>query len=490
MKIRQAVNPFLPSYEYIPDGEPHIFGERIYLYGSHDKFNGVSFCRNDYVCWSADINDLSDWQYEGVIYKRRQDPKARRFELIDTLYAPDVCQGADGRYYLYYTLGYTSRIGVAVCDKPAGKFEFLDYVHYPDGTLLGARGEPLQFDPCVFADTTGEVYLYSGFAPTRYPKFLIGRFSPSVAGAMAMRLNADMVTVEGNISYIGATVKNSAGTGFEGHEFFEAPSMRKFNGKYYFIYSSVRGHELCYAVSNKPTEGFKYGGVLISIGDIGVNGNTKPMNYLGNTHGSLIKIKYRYYVFYHRQTNRNQFSRQACAEEITFRNGKFLQAELTSCGLNGRPLRGIGEYKARIACHLYSRRGARTYGVFKLRKGIHPYFTQSGRDRNHTPAQYIANFKHGATAGFKYFNFDGANQIIVTIKGNPRGKLIVSETPTGKAVAKIRLTPCKDLTDFYAPLHVDSGKGALYFTYEGTGSFIFKSFVLQQVIRGNKDAED
>ena len=28
---QQAMNPFLPSYEYIPDGEPQICEGRIYL---------------------------------------------------------------------------------------------------------------------------------------------------------------------------------------------------------------------------------------------------------------------------------------------------------------------------------------------------------------------------------------------------------------------------------------------------------------------------
>ena len=97
MRIRQAVNPFLPSYEYIPDGEPHVFGDRVYLYGSHDKFNGVSFCRGDYVCWSASVDDLTTWDYEGIIYRRRQDPKAPLFSLVNTLYAPDVARGADGK---------------------------------------------------------------------------------------------------------------------------------------------------------------------------------------------------------------------------------------------------------------------------------------------------------------------------------------------------------------------------------------------------------
>ncbi len=91
MRIRQAVNPFLPGYEYTPDGEPHVFGDRVYLYGSHDKFNGVSFCRGDYVCWSASVDDLTAWDYEGVVYRRRQDPEARR--AVPARTAADVRNG-------------------------------------------------------------------------------------------------------------------------------------------------------------------------------------------------------------------------------------------------------------------------------------------------------------------------------------------------------------------------------------------------------------
>ncbi len=66
----QAFNPYLPSWEYIPDAEPHVFGDRLYVYGSHDRFDGPLFCMNDYVCWSAPIDDLSQWRFEGTIYKK------------------------------------------------------------------------------------------------------------------------------------------------------------------------------------------------------------------------------------------------------------------------------------------------------------------------------------------------------------------------------------------------------------------------------------
>lgn len=49
----QAFNPYLPSWGYMPDGEPHVFDGRVYIYGSHDRFNGGGFCVNDYEPWSA-----------------------------------------------------------------------------------------------------------------------------------------------------------------------------------------------------------------------------------------------------------------------------------------------------------------------------------------------------------------------------------------------------------------------------------------------------
>ena len=157
----QAFNPYLPGWEYIPDGEPHVFNGRVYLYGSHDRFNGHVFCLNDYVCWSAPVDNLADWRYEGVIYKKTDDPDNREGKAC--LYAPDVTQGPDGRYYLYYVLDKQSRVAVAVSDTPAGKYEFYGHVHDQEGGLLGNRpGDEPQFDPGVITEN-GKTWLYTGF---------------------------------------------------------------------------------------------------------------------------------------------------------------------------------------------------------------------------------------------------------------------------------------------------------------------------------------
>ena len=52
----------------------------------------------------------------------------------------------------------------------------------------------------------------------------------------------------------------------------------------------------------------------MSNGDIGLNGRDIPVYPLDNNHGGLVQIGSELYVFYHRQTNGTEFSRQGCAE--------------------------------------------------------------------------------------------------------------------------------------------------------------------------------
>ena len=122
-------------------------------------------------------------------------------------------------------------------------------------------------------DDDGKLYLYTGFALQGNPLLLDGS-KPTEHGAMCFELDpADMLTVKMGPKYIGiASEKEAPGSSYEGHPFLEASSMRKFNGTYYFIYSSLNSHELCYATSDNPTEGFEFGGVLVSNGDIGLSG--------------------------------------------------------------------------------------------------------------------------------------------------------------------------------------------------------------------------
>ena len=190
---------------------------------------------------------------------------------------------------------------------------------------------------------------------------------------------------------------------------------------------------------------------------------------------SVIQAGGKWYVFYHRQTNRHFFSRQACAEEIYFDGERFHQAEITSCGLNGGPLKDEGSYEARIACHLYSKNGT-CESLPDQQDEHHPAFTQEGEDRMDTPNQYIQNMVDGATAGYRYFNFTGAKIISVEVRGTATGEFVVRDGRGGEVVARIPVSPSKEYAIFSAPLTIGCGKKALYFTYEGEGSADFMRF--------------
>ncbi len=47
--VKNGVNPFLPSWEYVPDGEPHLFGGRLYLSQSEKTPTSISGSKNIFV---------------------------------------------------------------------------------------------------------------------------------------------------------------------------------------------------------------------------------------------------------------------------------------------------------------------------------------------------------------------------------------------------------------------------------------------------------
>ncbi len=470
----QAFNPYLPSWEYIPDGEPHVFDGRVYIYGSHDRFNGHAYCLNDYICWSAPVDNLADWKYEGVIYGRNDDPLNK--DGAACLYAPDVTQGPDGRYYLYYVLDRFSCVSVAVCDKPAGRYEFYGYVHYPDGTKLGDReGDEPQFDPGVLTEN-GKTYMYTGFCWS---------WDKSRKGPMLTVLGSDMLTIEKAPVTIMPSAPYSAGSGFEGHEFFEASSIRKFGDLYYFVYSSIVMHELCYATSRYPDKGFEYRGVIVSNNDIGIDSYKpvqKPMFYGANNHGGLVQIGDKHYIFYHRHTNGTNFSRQAMAQEVTIMpDGYIPQVEMTSCGLNGAPLEGKGTYPTYIVCNLFCETenmytGGSGENGFWLDSRF-PRITQDGRDGDEEQG-YIMNMTDTATCGFKYFDMKDIHSITISTRGYCHGVFEVRTSWDGEKLGELPVDFSTVWMDSSAEISIPDGVQALYFTFKGTGSAAMKSFTL------------
>ncbi len=462
---KQAMNPYLPGWEYVPDGEPHVFGDRVYVYGSHDRAFGTAYCQDDYTVWSAPVDDLGNWTCHGVTYRKDQDPHNQVNQK--ELWAPDVCRGTDGRYYLYYCCAFVPEIGIAVADVPEGPFTFYDYVRDEKGQIWD---KDLPFDPGILFEDPEHIWLYTGFGskpitlpiPDDMPFTLeMAKQIPDLAGVpedvisgmmlqvellrhpsehcSCLRLAPDMKTVIASTG-IAPTQNNAQGTDFEGHAFFEASSIRKVGDTYYFVYSSQLGHELCYATSKYPDRDFVYGGVIVSNGDLGYRGNTTPRAYHANNHGGMVKIKDQWYIFYHRHTNGTQFSRQGCAEKITILpDGSIPQVEITSCGLNDGPLKAAETYSAVICCNIAGPNGAGEIGMPDPgEKREIPMITEEGTGTDQVN-QYLTNFTAGAWCGIKYLSFAGEKAAKMVLRGEGSLQLL-TDGENGKVLATVSVS--------------------------------------------------
>ena len=424
-------NPFLPLNEYIPDGEPHVFGDRVYLYGSHDAANSTRFCVDDYVVWSAPVEDLTKWTNHGVSYRKEQDPRSTEGKTVD-FYAPDCVRGNDGRYYLYYfAAGPNTKafgpMSVAVSDYPDGPFAYLGDIRYPDGKPVLRY---LTNDPAVLNDN-GRIWLYYGWglgrdfrAKALQPlyRFVLSKLTkrpykeirdtkPSILSCAVVELEPDMLTVKSEPEAV-LDSKTTAPKGSElyDHPFYEAASIRKFGKLYYLVYSSGENNELAYATSKYPDHGFTCRGVIISNSDLGYQGNRKPKNNSGTIHGGIERINGQYYIFYHRCTNNTDFSRQACAEPIEIEeDGTIRQIEVTTQGMDGKPLPGIGCYPAALCCNLITEKPVRL-GVGK-QQGLPRVTEREGQ-------ALLADLSAGTKAVYKYFDLRKTRRITVEFRGN------------------------------------------------------------------------
>ena len=490
---RQAYNPFLPLNVCIPDGEPHVFGAHVYLFGSHEEEGGKEFCNLSYEFYSAPVNDLSDWTSKGINYEAKQDPSYS--EKCRYMYAPDVVKGNDGRFYLYYAMSggcFTSPIHVAVCDTPDGKYVYYGEVQNPDGSTFKRK---ITFDPAVINDG-GIIRLYYGWSLAVNKEFkqdaqkygfptdllsvqamLFGKTKEEIEaepqgimGGFTVELAEDMLTVRTEPQLVVPGPFDSADTTFDGHAFFEGSSIRKVGDTYYFIYSSEHQHELCYATSKYPDRDFIYRGTIVSNGDIGYRGRAASdrLAATGNNHGSIEKIGEKWYIFYHRHTHKTSFSRQACAEEILFeKDGSIPQVEMTSCGLNGGPLAADGEYPAVICCNLTNGHMPHT-DVQRQIDGI-PYITDDGK------ARFIADITGGTQIIYKYFSFTGETQVAVSVRGGAGRFIIYADDERCGEIC----FPDSDEWHIYDTEIFAQGNKTLKFVFEGEQSCDFLAFSLK-----------
>ncbi|MEI2272989.1 glycoside hydrolase family 43 protein [Sphingobacterium sp. ML3W] len=283
---------YLYPSDYMADPSAHVFENKIYIYPSHDRESGIPendngdhFDMQDYHVFS-----LSDVQGEvldhGKVLDVKDIPWAGR-QLWDS----DVTE-KDGRYYMYFSMKDKNdifRLGVALADKPYGPF-------VPQNNPI--KGS-YSIDPCAFKDKDGCYYLYFGgiwggqlqfyrnnkiVAPNELPKADEPALTPKV-----VKMSADMLEFSEQPRDLVILDKNGVALrqGDTDKRFFEASWMHKYQGKYYFSYSTGDSHLICYAIGDNPYGPFTYQGVILSP----VVGWT--------THHSILEFQGKWYLFYH-----------------------------------------------------------------------------------------------------------------------------------------------------------------------------------------------
>lgn len=290
---KNPISQPLVSHIYTADPSAHVFKGKIYIYPSHDidsenvkrDDDGGHFAMRDYHVLSMDKigGPVKD---HGVALDLKDVPWASR-----QLWAPDVAY-KNGTYYLYFPAKDKQdifRIGVGTSKSPTGPFK--------------AEPEPIpgtySIDPAVFQDTDGQTYLYfGGIWGGQLQRWDANEYHPD--GALkkpeevaylprVVRLSKDMKTLAEPVREIQLLDKN--GKPFlekdNDKRFFEGAWLHRYQGKYYFSYSTGDTHNLCYAISDSPYGPFTYQGILL-----------KPV--LGwTTHHSIVEVNKKWYMFYH-----------------------------------------------------------------------------------------------------------------------------------------------------------------------------------------------
>ncbi len=410
-------NPILPPWEYIPDGEARVFGDRVYLYGSHDRPDSAFFCDYKLKAWSTPVGRPGEWTCHGHIFHTAGDtdhPPSTEHSHNE-LYAPDVVERG-GKYYLYAYV-FSAKGCVAVSERPEGPFRLLSLYKYPEGH---SRDEGIFNDPGVLVDDDGRVYVYCGFE-----KSYMAELNPeSMVEVIEGSHRIDVLPPEPPIS------------------FFEASSPRKIGDTYYLIYSPRIGSRLDYATSRSPTGPFAYRGTIID----------NAVDYPGgNNHGSICKVGDQWYVFYHRMTNGTIMSRRACVERIEILpDGSIPQVPMTSLGFDDA-LNPYRETPADYACVLKG-------GCFITERSVFE--------------RPVTAISHGCVVGYRHFDFgidhsSKTMKLALKIRGlgsSAKVRVLVDDCDWGEEIGICEIGTSDGV--YEARLKSLSGRHAIYFKIE------------------------
>lgn len=281
----------LITHMFTADPSAHVFNGKIYIYPSHDiphdgedNDNGDEYQMADYHVFSLEPEGtVTDY---GMVLHEDDVPW-----VSHQMWAPDIAY-YNGKYLLYFPARDKDgnfRLGVASSDKPEGPFT-------PEPDCIPGS---YSIDPACLVDDDGKLYVYNGgLWGGQMEKYKTGEFDPDGAEPAADEPEVGPlcgIMSEDGLSYAEGpfhlTILDENGeelrAGDEERRYFEGPWMHKYNGKYYYSYSTGTTHKIVYAIGDSPVGPFTYQGVIL-----------EPV--LGwTTHHSIVEHEGKWYLFYH-----------------------------------------------------------------------------------------------------------------------------------------------------------------------------------------------
>ncbi len=296
---KKAISQPLVRHIYTADPSAHVFDGKIYIYPSHDidagdAFDdlGSHFAMEDYHILSMNSPLDAIATDNGCSLHIHDVPWAAQ-----QMWAPDAAE-KNGTYYLFFPAKDKEgifRIGIATSTSPVGPFS-------PQPEAI--KGS-FSIDPAVLQDDDGNYYMYfGGLWGGQLQRWRTDKFEASqpespfahIPNETEPALCAKVAKLTDNLLEFAESPKdvvildengNALLQGDAEKRFFEAAWVHKYNGKYYFSYSTGDTHFICYAIGDNPYGPFTYQGRILNP----VVGWT--------SHHSICSFEGKHYLFYH-----------------------------------------------------------------------------------------------------------------------------------------------------------------------------------------------
>ena len=280
----KAQKPILP--DFYADPSIHYLDNTYWIYPSTDEKDSKDW--SEMKRWHTfSSKDLINWKNEGEIFNLDKISWAK-----NSAFAPDAIKWK-GKYYFFFPAEF--QIGVAVSKNPNGPFK--DSLGKP---IIGKEAVEgvLSFDPHIFIDDDKTPYLFYGGGN----------------GVAVAKLKNNLTEINGKIQKL--DLKN----------YHEGIWVHKKDNLYYFTYPTMikrNGEDkqiLVYSTASTILGPYTYKGSFFD-------------NDSRNSHHSIIKIKEKWYLFYHIQ-GPSPYERRVCVDYLEYdNNGNIKEVIMTKSGI-------------------------------------------------------------------------------------------------------------------------------------------------------------